>query len=828
MIFSRKILTAFLALLLIAPPPGQAAKVSSAQKSAAKKQFSIESSKYFFNQIAMLKSVSFKILEKLPPEKKVSTFNELPVLFLDKHLGMTAATNDSLTKEVRVAGVVRGYDSGSLDVKPGDIVLAFNGKPVKKEKEIHKILEKLGGAQTVQLKLRRGIQELNVEIPILKFNRRVNLRLSGARAIKAHPDHAGHLFFTPPFMDYLENQDELAFILAYYMSMKVQGNLPTRYDKKVISQSDLLDQFLKAEIFGSASLPFGYNWMSEKKEIKAQQSALELMQKAGFSSEAGSRLWKRLAVDEVGSTFETNGFIPRPSAKKLILLERQKTGNSSLEVTEIEMKEYEKKLNAERVHLALDRLIRVQTAGYRILHFMTLPNKKRRFVLPITLVNPDKRYREVFGLNNEEGVLAGGVLEGLVQNAIDIQRGDLITRLNGKSVDSVQDISEILDEVETQLNLSAEIKRNGQALSREIPLYSVARRRNFIVESETGAINAFADLRGRVMITPGMLRFVQSDDELAAVLGHEIAHHERKHVHKGVVNNTLASVAGTAVAMAVGSTVPGLDQFAGSLTASVVASPYSKSMEKEADDYGLSYMTAAGYSGAGAYAVWERFAVLSPSTGEGSFAATHPPSVDRFLALRQKIEGSGAVIKPVSADIQLGSSLNLEKAALPKADEDSPSVRSEFVHQPLPEEEREIEESDFQAGLVLDDNPQPESVGILEAGVAEKIKIGILTPKAVGPSDVFSPKLKEITWYCFFDSTGQMKNSFFPKYFIEWYKPNGDLLTRKNLKPRASRPALMDSKLELKQPLHPSWVGRWRVKVFKKKKLVDDRYFYIQ
>lgn len=106
-------------------------------------------------------------------------------------------------------------------------------------------------------------------------------------------------------------------------------------------------------------------------------------------------------------------------------------------------------------------------------------------------------------------------------------------------------------------------------------------------------INAFALPGGFIYITRGMLMHMNSESELAAVLGHEIAHVTEKHAlrrekrSKGInfVNAILAGVTGQ----------PGLQEL-GDMFGGVLLSGYSREFELEADEVGAEYMAKAGYS----------------------------------------------------------------------------------------------------------------------------------------------------------------------------------------------------------------------------------------
>ena len=106
-------------------------------------------------------------------------------------------------------------------------------------------------------------------------------------------------------------------------------------------------------------------------------------------------------------------------------------------------------------------------------------------------------------------------------------------------------------------------------------------------------INAFALPGGFIYITRGMLTHMNSESELAAVLGHEIAHVTEKHAFrrqnrdKGirVLNTVLVAVSGQ----------PALYEL-GNVFGGVLLSGYSREFELEADEVGAQYMAKAGYS----------------------------------------------------------------------------------------------------------------------------------------------------------------------------------------------------------------------------------------
>jgi predicted Zn-dependent protease len=152
---------------------------------------------------------------------------------------------------------------------------------------------------------------------------------------------------------------------------------------------------------------------------------------------------------------------------------------------------------------------------------------------------------------------------------------------------------------------------------------------NFVLAAGENSINAGSTF-GKIMVTDGMMRFVRSDDELAMILGHELAHLTQGHVSRGAVNNTLLGI-GSAIASVI---VPGAGQATG-LLGQIVLNHFNQDQEREADQVGLRYAYAAGYDPEAAARVMQRMAEEVPQTATAGFFSSHPSSGERAESLRR-------------------------------------------------------------------------------------------------------------------------------------------------------------------------------------------------
>jgi predicted Zn-dependent protease len=149
--------------------------------------------------------------------------------------------------------------------------------------------------------------------------------------------------------------------------------------------------------------------------------------------------------------------------------------------------------------------------------------------------------------------------------------------------------------------------------------------------------NAWALPGGKIVINRGLLTELDSEAELAAVLGHEIVHSDAAHGARAQSKGMLTQ-AGAVVGMVIlGSTIDSqaareVALMVPALGAQLVTQKYGRDAEREADEYGMLYMSESGYDPQGAVELQETFVELSrqknPDWVSGLFAS-HPPSLER-------------------------------------------------------------------------------------------------------------------------------------------------------------------------------------------------------
>ena len=156
---------------------------------------------------------------------------------------------------------------------------------------------------------------------------------------------------------------------------------------------------------------------------------------------------------------------------------------------------------------------------------------------------------------------------------------------------------------------------------------------------DTEAINAFAAPGGYIFVTKGLYRLLNTEAELAGVLGHEIAHVTQKHHLKVLKQSSLIGALGQAAS----SKAKGSDQVVQNLIgngAEIMARGLDKNAEHEADRVGMVYAARAGYDPWGLPSVLQHMAALPAGDNRTSLLyKTHPHPADRLAALGEAVDG---------------------------------------------------------------------------------------------------------------------------------------------------------------------------------------------
>ena len=170
--------------------------------------------------------------------------------------------------------------------------------------------------------------------------------------------------------------------------------------------------------------------------------------------------------------------------------------------------------------------------------------------------------------------------------------------------------------------LPVRVLRQGQELDFTVPAIKACALSMVLVFSN--AVNAFAD-GNHIILTTSMLRFTQTDEELAMVIGHELAHNTLGHIEKTKMNAAPGQILDDLIFQG----LP-IDLFG-----NLMAQAFSQEFELEADYTGLYFTARGGYDITEAAQFWRRMAMEYPGSIGDSYLSSHPSSPERVIALEE-------------------------------------------------------------------------------------------------------------------------------------------------------------------------------------------------
>ena len=192
--------------------------------------------------------------------------------------------------------------------------------------------------------------------------------------------------------------------------------------------------------------------------------------------------------------------------------------------------------------------------------------------------------------------------------------------------------------ISTDPAYNAMVQRVGKRIAQVARSDMPNARWEFVVFDDDKRINAFAMPGGKVAVYTGIFQAVKSDEDLAVVIGHEVAHVAAGHGNERVSQRLLA--AGGALALQLGTgDMESVDRrlllaaYGAGTTVGVIL-PYSRYHENEADQIGLFYAAKAGYDPRAAIGFWERMDALKDGSPP-EFLSTHPSGGTRIRRLKE-------------------------------------------------------------------------------------------------------------------------------------------------------------------------------------------------
>ncbi len=170
-----------------------------------------------------------------------------------------------------------------------------------------------------------------------------------------------------------------------------------------------------------------------------------------------------------------------------------------------------------------------------------------------------------------------------------------------------------------------------------------------VVVFDSAQINAFALPGGKIGVYTGILNVTENQDQLAAIIGHEVGHVIEHHSNERLSANKLSGMGLAVAAAALNTTdVENKDYLMAGLGLGVqygLVMPYGRSHESEADIVGQDLMARSGFNPKASIKLWQNMSTLSAENSKGAppeWMSTHPSNETRIKQLTQHLVKSKA------------------------------------------------------------------------------------------------------------------------------------------------------------------------------------------
>lgn len=192
------------------------------------------------------------------------------------------------------------------------------------------------------------------------------------------------------------------------------------------------------------------------------------------------------------------------------------------------------------------------------------------------------------------------------------------------------------EKISTDAAVNARIQRIGNRIAQAVGNALHGAMWEFVVFDAPDTVNAFALPGGKVGVYTGLINLASSDDEIAIVMGHEIAHVTARHGAERMTQSAAVAVGGAILdASTKNSKNHDLLMAGYGLTSTGGILAFSRSHESEADYIGIRYAAKAGYDPRAAVTFWQKMAKASGGASVPVILSTHPTNERRIADLQK-------------------------------------------------------------------------------------------------------------------------------------------------------------------------------------------------
>lgn len=158
-------------------------------------------------------------------------------------------------------------------------------------------------------------------------------------------------------------------------------------------------------------------------------------------------------------------------------------------------------------------------------------------------------------------------------------------------------------------------------------------------------LNAFATPGGYLYVYTGLIKFLEQEDDLAGVMGHEIAHSDRRHSMQ-----QMQKAYGIQLVLGVilGQNPSQLGEIVGAIAGNATTLAFSRENESDADEFSVIYLSDTDYACNGAYSFFQKLLDSDQAGRTPKFLSTHPDPASRVEEINAKATALGCSTTPLA------------------------------------------------------------------------------------------------------------------------------------------------------------------------------------
>ncbi len=316
-------------------------------------------------------------------------------------------------------------------------------------------------------------------------------------------------------------------------------------------------------------------------------------------------------------------------------------------VSQEEILRAQEELMVKSLGFRLKQLEKVNNIGYQLISHIPQDEIKvsegPRPYLGMYVSKIDKYFKQLYRLQADEGLVVIAVIEDSPAERAQILPGDFLISVDNERISSVREFNQYFRKLNIGDLIKLQVQRGGVLKDIFLTVGSIPINVP-IVMVDVQEVNAAASSNA-IYVTYGLMNFVKSDDEIAAVLAHELAHFVRGHVSKAQMSSLLSLLIGIPLGLIAEEAAPGTGDLV-MRTADVFKASYSRDLEREADYFGVKFIYLAGFDPCVCVSFLERFAIEIPRSMIRNYLSTHPSSPERMLRIKKAVQELACVSCP--------------------------------------------------------------------------------------------------------------------------------------------------------------------------------------